>query len=148
MPRMARTASVWEKQAKMIRTAKASLEGRRAHLAAELSEIDRVLAVFSAPSANGSARSRGGTAKGARTRSRGGSGEPREGSLGALAVNALDKAKGKPLGPADVLAEVKAAGYKSKSKERTQLVMVSQTLSKLSKTGHIRRVGRGRYSGT
>ncbi len=69
--------------------------------------------------------------------------QPRKGSLGEAVLTAMSD--GTERGPSDVLAEIAKAGYKSGADPKSRSVMVTQTLAKLSKTGLIRKVGRGRY---
>jgi hypothetical protein len=68
----------------------------------------------------------------------------REGSLGShiLAVFSDRTQRTMP----EVFEAVQRAGFKSKGKPKSQLVMVAQTLSKLVKRGELQRVSRGSYA--
>lgn len=54
-------------------------------------------------------------------------------------------ADGGTLGPTEVFDAVKKSGFKSDGSEKSQRVMVAQTLTKLVQSGHLVREGRGAY---
>lgn len=67
----------------------------------------------------------------------------REGTLGAMIVKVLSD--GTDRGPSEVFDALKTMGRKSKGSEASQRVMVAQALSKLAKSGAIRKKSRGVY---
>lgn len=68
---------------------------------------------------------------------------PREGTLGATIVKLLSD--GTDRGPSEVFDAIRSMGRKSKGSEKSQRVMVAQTLSKLARSGAIRKKSRGVY---
>jgi hypothetical protein len=71
-------------------------------------------------------------------------GAPRPGTLGDRILAHL--ASGGEHGPTEVFDALAKEGFKSKGTEKSQRVMVSQTLSRLAARGLVRKVGRGTYT--
>lgn len=69
--------------------------------------------------------------------------QPRAGTLKHAILQAL--ADGSTRGPTEVFDAVKKSGFKSDGSEKSQRVMVAQTLTKLVQSGHLSREGRGAY---
>jgi hypothetical protein len=118
------------------REAEAAFRAARDHLASLRESLVRHIGTASADGTHDDAPARG---RGARpTRAL------REGSLGShiLAVFSDRTRRTMP----EVFEAVQKAGFKSKGKPKSQLVMVAQTLSKLVKRGELQRVSRGSYA--
>ena len=124
--------------------AEAAYESARLALEARQSELDalrrqigsRLGGVGSSSSA--STRGSSGPSRGARSVA-----APRAGTLKHAIVQVM--ADGGTRGPTEVFDGVKKSGFKSDGSEKSQRVMVAQTLTKLVQSGHLVREGRGAY---
>ncbi len=125
--------------------AEAAYESARLALEARQSELDalrrqigsRLGGVGSSSSA--SSRGSSGPSRGARSVAA----QPRAGTLKHAIVQVM--ADGGTRGPTEVFDGVKKSGFKSDGSEKSQRVMVAQTLTKLVQSGHLSREGRGAY---
>lgn len=71
------------------------------------------------------------------------SAQPRAGTLKHAILQIMTD--GGTRGPTEVFDAVKKSGFKSDGSEKSQRVMVAQTLTKLVQSGHLVREGRGAY---
>lgn len=126
--------------------AEAAYEAARQALDARQAELDAVRRQLAsrlggaAPmpastGSRGSLRSARGTASG--------SAQPRAGTLKHAIVQVM--ADGGTRGPTEVFDAVKKSGFKSDGSDKSQRVMVAQTITKLVASGHLVREGRGAY---
>lgn len=125
--------------------AEAAYESARLTLEARQSELDALrrqigsrlggVGSSSAVSPRGTSR----TSRGARS----GAAQPRAGTLKHAILQVM--ADGGTRGPTEVYDGVKKSGFKSDGSEKSQRVMVAQTLTKLVQNGHLARKGRGAY---
>jgi hypothetical protein len=125
--------------------AEAAYESARLTLEARQNELDalrrqigsRLGGVGSSLAASSRGNSR--TSHGARSVAA----EPRAGTLKHAILQVM--ADGATRGPTEVYDGVKKSGFKSDGSEKSQRVMVAQTLTKLVQSGHLAREGRGAY---
>lgn len=91
----------------------------------------------------GAAASKFGKSSGSRGNASGGN-APRAGSLGSFVLTVMKD--GHERGPAEVYGAVMKAGFKSKGTEKSRMVMVTQTMAKLTKRGLLAKKGHGVYT--
>lgn len=120
-------------------SARLALEARHTELDALRRQIGSRLggsaSMNSTSNSRGSSRSGRGAAPGAA--------QPRAGTLKHAILQVM--ADGGTRGPTEVYDGVKKSGFKSDGSEKSQRVMVAQTLTKLVQSGHLTREGRGAY---
>jgi len=128
-----RGKSLGENLQDLLQAHRAKLIAQHAALGARLAALSQALEVLGAPSASKPAR---------RRKSRGKKRGLRKGSLPDFIGRVLRQAK-EAMSPRDIAARVVKAGYKSKSKNLTN--MVSNALASLP---GVSRLGRGLYRGS
>ncbi len=127
-----RAEAAFEAAQQALEARQAELDALRRQLASRLGGS----ASMNSPSnSRGSARSGRGTASAAT--------QPRAGTRKHAILQVM--ADGGTRGPTDVFDAVKKSGFKSDGSEKSQRVMVAQTLTKLVQSGHLVREGRGAY---
>lgn len=124
--------------------AEAAFEAARQALEARQADLDALRRQIAARLGNSGLAA----AAGPRGASRSGRGaaaasQPRAGTLKHAILQVM--ADGGTRGPTEVFDAVKKSGFKSDGSEKSQRVMVAQTLTKLVQSGHLVREGRGAY---
>lgn len=119
-------------------SARLTLEARQNELDALRRQIGSRLGGVGSSSA-ASSRGSAGSSRGTRSVAA----QPRAGTLKHSILQVM--ADGGTRGPTEVYDGVKKSGFKSDGSEKSQRVMVAQTLTKLVQSGHLAREGRGAY---